>query len=95
MNKRIKNIFGHLGFGFLLFLIFLPVLHKYTCFSPIFFYLGRERRDHEIKENIPTRLWHKGWNIFSWSLGGQLDFWPVVFMFLTIFFLWEKICLIF
>ncbi|MEO1927620.1 MAG: hypothetical protein ABGX26_02915 [Nautiliaceae bacterium] len=33
-----------------------------------FFFLGRERRDYEIKAHIPVRRWYEGWNILKWDL---------------------------
>ena len=69
---------GHICFGFIFFIFFIYFNLELACISPIMFYLGRERRDHEIKSNLAIRYWYKGWNIFKWSRDGQLDFWPVL-----------------
>ena len=68
--KQIKNILGHIFIsGIIYLLIFITsknILASYL--AAIFFYIGRERRDYEIKENIPTKYFYKGWNIFKWDL---------------------------
>lgn len=62
--------------GLLLMAVFLLFTGKvFSAYLLVVgFYLGRERRDHEIKAHIPTHLWYKGWNIFSWSKDGKADF---------------------
>ena len=78
--KEIKNIFGHLFISGIIYLfIFLlskNILASYL--SSIFFYIGRERRDYEIKENIPIRDYYKGWNIFKWD---KLDLFPSIIIY--------------
>ena len=75
--KQIKNILGHIFIsGIIYLLIFITsknILASYL--AAIFFYIGRERRDYEIKENIPIRDYYKGWNIFKWDL---LDLFPSI-----------------
>lgn len=52
-----------------------------TWFAAIFisgFWLGRERRDHEIRASIPVRNWWKGWWIPSWSIDELVDMVPAI-----------------
>lgn len=37
------------------------------------YWLGRERRDHEIKAGLKAADWDRGWNILRWSTDGQMD----------------------
>jgi hypothetical protein len=37
------------------------------------YWLGRERRDHEIKTGLKDIDWNTGWNILKWSRDGQMD----------------------
>ena len=44
-----------------------------ACLANASYWLGRERRDHEIKHGIPAAGWHEGWRIWEWSLDGRMD----------------------
>jgi hypothetical protein len=84
-----KNALGHIGFGLLLVLpaaiVAYAFTHSLTTAAWIgwavqsAYWLGRERRDHEIKAGLnPVTQWYQGWNPFAWSADGQRDlFWPV------------------
>lgn len=59
----------HILFGsFIYFPLFFTTSPIAAFLAVAFFYLGRERRDYEIKEKIPIREWYKGWNVFEWCL---------------------------
>lgn len=68
--SKIKNILGHIGLATLIYIIIFllskNILASYL--ASIFFYIGRERRDYEIKEEILVKYFYKGWNIFKWDL---------------------------
>lgn len=71
-----SNALGHVLFGLL---IGVPVaLISGNPFvgwaAQAFYFLGRERRDHEIKAGInPFKEWDRGWNVLQWSHDGQID----------------------
>jgi hypothetical protein len=50
----------------------------YSAIAVTFFFLGRERRDHEIKSKLNPEYWWKGWNIGKWSIDGQVDLIPPI-----------------
>jgi hypothetical protein len=89
MKPETLNALGHIGFGLIIMaLIGFPLLAvtSWTHAAWIawgaqaMYWLGRERRDHEIKDGLnPDTEWWKGWNPLTWSLDGRRDlFWPVV-----------------
>jgi sterol desaturase/sphingolipid hydroxylase (fatty acid hydroxylase superfamily) len=41
--------------------------------AAIGYFLGRERRDHEIAAKLPARDWWRGWDMTKWKLDGQMD----------------------
>ena len=58
----------HILFGAFIYfpLFFINDIVALTAVS--FFYLGRERRDYEIKKGIPVRKWYTGWNVLDWCV---------------------------
>ena len=76
------NNFGHIAEGLLLMLPFILLGHPVVGWiAQSFYWLGRERRDHEVEAGLDaTSDWWRGWNVFAWSLGGRRDlFAPVIF----------------
>jgi hypothetical protein len=39
------------------------------------FWIGRERRDYELRAGIPVRQWWRGWEIWRWT---PEDLWPPI-----------------
>jgi len=85
----LENAIGHILIG-IAFLAISFVLTKDLFLGVIattFFFLGRERRDYEIKAHIPVRSWYKGWNVLKWDLPdlAVIPFvWIVYFLFILI-----------
>ena len=89
MNARLQawlqtpagNNFGHIAEGLLLMLPFILLGYPIVGWiAQSFYWLGRERRDHEIDAKLNAADWYRGWNVFAWSVDGQRDlFVPVVF----------------
>jgi len=66
----LKNATDHIlvGIASLCISYFLTSNLLLGAVATTFFFLGRERRDYEIKAHIPVRNWYRGWNIFKWDL---------------------------
>lgn len=78
-----KNALGHIGIGLIIMVPFAIAGHPWigwACQS--FYWLGRERRDHEIAsrpDDLAHTGWYRGWNVLRWSYDGQKDLYaPVV-----------------
>lgn len=73
---KLPNAVGHVLFGLL---IGIPI--ALVTWNPLigwaaqaFYFLGRERRDHEIASGLnPFTEWWKGWNPLTWKHDGQID----------------------
>jgi len=66
----LENALQHILIG-IAFLVLSFVFTKNLLLGAVattFFFLGRERRDYEIKEHIPVRHWYMGWNVLKWDL---------------------------
>ena len=88
-TTKLYEILNTYGLGHILegSLIYIPLffISPWIAFTAVsFYYLGRERRDHEILTKIPDNDWYKGWNIFKWSKDGKMDLFPTVFFYLVI-----------
>ncbi|WOE69085.1 hypothetical protein RZR97_08185 [Hydrogenimonas thermophila] len=66
----IENAIAHIlaGVAFLIVSFFLTKDLLLGAVAATFFFLGRERRDYEIKARIPVRNWYRGWNLFKWDI---------------------------
>lgn len=65
------KILGHLAFSWFIILPFWFAGFPWHGFAAsMFYWLGRERRDYEIKVGIqPHTEWFDGWNPFKWAKG--------------------------
>lgn len=73
MNQEIKhkiiNGLQHtvVGLGIQIVTILLSGNLLAGFLANVMFWMGRERRDHEIEGRIPVREWWRGWNLLNWS----------------------------
>lgn len=69
------NNLGHIGEGLILMLPAGLAFGWLTVWLvQTFYFLGRERRDHEIAAGLnPFMDWARGWNIFNWSADEKRD----------------------
>ncbi len=82
LKSPLGNALGHVAEGLIIMAIIWtlsgnPLL---AWVAQAMYFLGRERRDHEIKSAInPFTGWYRGWNVLKWSRDGRIDlFAPVV-----------------
>lgn len=80
----------HIFFGIFIYLPVLLINSTSAFIAVFFFYFGRERRDYEIKAEIPVRKWYLGWNIFKWA---KEDLFPVTVFYAAIstVLVWSKL----
>jgi hypothetical protein len=82
LQSKLGNSLGHIFEGLIIVLILWPVSGNplLAWVGQSLYFLGRERRDHEIKAGInPFTGWHRGWNVFRWGADEKRDlFAPVV-----------------
>lgn len=72
----------HILFGIFIYIPLFILVGEIPAFMAVsFFYLGRERRDYEVKEKIHIRFWYKGWNVLKWT---TVDLFPVTAFYLLI-----------
>ncbi len=82
LENALQHIVAGLVFVLASWLLFGNVL--YGAIAATFFFIGRERRDYEIKEHIPVKHWYRGWNVLKWDIP-DLAVIPVVWIVYVMF----------
>lgn len=77
MSPDLRNGLQHLVVGLL-----IQAAVTWAAGSPVAgfaanaaFWIGRERRDYEVRRVIPVRQWWRGWEFWRWS---PEDLWPPI-----------------